>query len=256
LRNLFFLAASLLSFTAQANSERLKLLADQYPDFHERLFRNLRDQPLNTSYDFDANRTVGQMLEQGMGGSCNTHALVAAESLMRSGVPAADLRIVSAVDNRSLDALCFRRKQLSALKNDQSLSGHVFLLLRSGAAWYLVNTTTVPGTPPAEPFAHSLNLEFVEFHDPETLAKKMEAGPVSVPPQVTTSLPKEIFGPLSIFHVERPDQYKPHDFEARRRLIASGNLNSDLCRYDASPARGETVPRVHSPLPNEVQSLK
>ena len=214
--------------------ERLEFLAKTFPASYKTLFRNVTSNELNPSYEFDAQREPEQALEEGLGGHCNTHARVAAYTLMKNGVPAKDLRIVSSISDRSLDALCKGRKDSAATAGRDGLSGHVFLLMRSEKQWYLVNTTTVPGTPPAKPFG-KLGLEFTPFVGPEELEREMKKGPVPLPTAVTQSLPP-VFGPMTIFHAIRPDKYPVHDFAGRRKLVASGSLESEICRYDGSAA--------------------
>ncbi len=226
---LCILCLCLTSFQLQAQNH-IETLLQHYPQAHQTLFRNLKAKQPIPSYDFDANREPEHALKEGMGGQCNTHARVAALALMKNGVRAEDLRIVSAVNNSALDKLCENRKGLSANHTKDGLSGHVFLLLKSNNQWQLINTTTVPGTPPAKPFAPQ-ELEMTSFHSPEKLEAMMQRGPVQIPEAVTQSLPKNIFGKMTIFHSVRPDQYPSHDFSKRKNLIASGSLNSDICRY-------------------------
>ncbi len=216
-----------------AATNHLSLLSELFPAAHQQLFRNLRDQKMNPSYEFDVGRTPEEALKEGMGGACNTHARTAALTLMKNGVPAEDLRIVSAVNNSSLDALCLGKKAKAAQATRDGLAGHVFLLIKSGAGWYLVNTTTVPKTPPAQKFG-PLGLEYAVFISPQALDAQMKAGPVRIPNTATGSLPPSIFGTMTIFSSVRPDRYPLHDFSGRRRLVASGNLASDVCRYNGS----------------------
>jgi hypothetical protein len=223
----------LTSATQAADLTNIELLAKVFPVTHTKLFRNLKDQKMDNSYEFDVNRTPERALEEGTGGQCNMHARVAALSIMRSGISASNLRIVSAVNNSSLAKLCSGRKGKAANIVNDGLSGHVFLLLKSGKAWYLVNTTTVPGTPPAKPFGQ-FGLEYIPFMSAHELEEKMRAGPVALPDEVKATLPPTIFGNMTIFHSVRPDQYPLHILKKRPNLISSGSLSSDICRYDGA----------------------
>ncbi len=231
--NFLTLAAVSFSSSLWASGNSLVLLSEVFPPAHQQLFRNLRDQRMNPSYEFDVGRTPEEALKEGMGGACNTHARTAALTLMKNGVPAEDLRIVSAVNNSSLDALCLGNKGKAAHATRDGLAGHVFLLLRSAENWYLVNTTTVSKTPPAQKFG-PMGLEYVAFMSPTNLDAQIKAGPVRIPNAVTRSLPPSVFGTMTIFSSVRPDRYPLHDFSGRRRLVASGTLSSDVCRYSGS----------------------
>ena len=231
-----FLAA--LAFLVSTNCwsadlATLQLLSKKFPPLQASLFRNLKDQPMDKSYEFDANRSPEEALKDGLGGQCNMHARVAALALMRNGVPAQNIRIVSAVNNSSLDRLCSGRKGKAAANSSDSLTGHVFLLIKSGSAWYLVNTTTVPGTPPAQSYGR-LGLEYTQFMSPNELDARMAEGPTALPNEAKKSLPPEIFGDMTIFSSVRPDKYPLNDFAGRRKLVASGSLTNDKCRYDGS----------------------
>ena len=99
-----------------ANAGTLELLAKVFPPMREQLFRNLKGQRMEVSYAFDVARTPEQALREGKGGQCNMHARVAALSLMKAGIPAGDLRIVSAVNDSSLNKLCSNKKSKPAAK--------------------------------------------------------------------------------------------------------------------------------------------
>ncbi|MBP7843833.1 MAG: hypothetical protein KA116_03390 [Proteobacteria bacterium] len=214
----------------------LELLSREYPKDQKSLFRNLKaGQALNTSYDFDANREPQIALQEGLGGQCNTHARVAALTLMKNGISPEDIRIVSAINNLSLDKLCLGLKGKSAnptAPND-GLGGHVFLLVKSEGKWFLVNTTTIPGTAASSKLG-PLGLEYIPYLSPDELGKYMNEGPVLIPSTVTQSMPKEFSGPMTIFSSIQPDKYPLNDFKSRRNFVASGNINSDICKYDGA----------------------
>lgn len=218
---------------ARADSNHLELLSKILGPAKVQLFRNLHGQKMKPTYEFDVGRTPEKALEEGVGGACNTQARVAALELMKNGAPAEDLRIVSAVNDSSLDQLCLGKKNAMSSETDDGLAGHVFLLLKSNSNWYLVNTTTVPNAPPDKRFG-KLGLEYIQFLSPGALDDKMKAGPVSIPNEVIGTLPSDIFGPMTIFSSVRPDQYPLHDFSGRRRLVASGTLSSAVCRYNGA----------------------
>jgi hypothetical protein len=229
---LFFISLSAIAYEINP----IELLSKEYPKDQKSLFRNLKPgQALNTSYDFDANRDPQSALQEGLGGQCNTHARVAALTLLKNGIPPQDIRVVSAINNLSLDKLCLGKKGKSAnptAPND-GLGGHVFLLVKSEGKWFLVNTTTIPGTASSSKFG-ALGLEMTPYLSPEELEKYMEQGPVLIPSTVTQSMPKEFSGPMTIFSSIQPDKYPLNGFKSRRNFVASGNINSDICKYDGA----------------------
>jgi hypothetical protein len=98
------------------------------------------------SYQLDSLRSPSDMLEQRVGGSCGSMALVTAQALVDAGLSPAKLRIVSAVTTSELRALCEGRKNQP--RNDSyrgGAQGHVFLMLQGeDGTWRLVNTTYGP----------------------------------------------------------------------------------------------------------------
>jgi len=234
----FFILCATLSCQSFASTERQELLARLMPQAHQRLFRNLRGRPMNPTYEFDVLRSPEQALEEGLGGHCNTHARVAAYTLMQHGVPAEDLRIVSAVNDSSYDSLCYGLAGRSARWSNDGMSGHVLLLMRDGAQWFLINTTTIPGTPPGNSYGDERGLEVVPFVDAAHLESAVSTTAIAIPGDALRSLPP-FFSSMTIFQVLRPDAFVTHDFEQRRNLIASGQMDSDVCRYDASASSVE-----------------
>jgi hypothetical protein len=212
---------------------------------YQKLFRNTAGQASNPTYDFDATRSPAEALSAGLGGQCNTIAKAIAYELIQSGIPDGDIRIVSAVNNSSLDRLCRgqRGKAARAAAND-GLSGHVFVLIKSEGTWFLVNSTTIPGSPPAQPFG-PLGLELTPFMDPMELDAAMKKGPVQIPKSITETLLPTHFGAMTIFHSSKLSEHPLHNFEARRNLIASGQVDSTPCRYDGAPDTSVTPSRSH-----------
>lgn len=93
--------------------------------------------------ELDSSRTVPQMCEQKVGGSCGTMARVFAELLIRSGIPADNVRIVSAASDPDLRRLCEGRsgQGFNSRYMGPPPNGHVFVLVKDGEQWRLINTT-------------------------------------------------------------------------------------------------------------------
>lgn len=109
-------------------------------------------------YEWDSLRDAEAMLGDRNGGSCGTHGLALAAMLRASGVAADDLRVLGAVEATDYSQICpgaagEKRQRSWQLDDDKGqkykttehpASGHVFLLVRLGKQWQLVNTTHDP----------------------------------------------------------------------------------------------------------------
>ena len=135
----------------------------------------------DASYGLDT-RTAEAVLEQmplKKGGSCGSYAVSVASLLMYAGVPEDDLRIVMAGENSAIKTICpFADQPMRTDAHGQpianGLSGHVFVLYRSGSVWKLANTTNAE--------CKTLRPDVLEFFNPVQMVAQMRAGPLSVPP--------------------------------------------------------------------------
>lgn len=119
------------------------------------------DRPSRHPYEWDSIRSPEKMLTDLDGGSCGSFALSAAALLKQAGVPDEDMRIVSAVNLDDYSKICPGKAGEPRVKNpDTGASGHVFLLVKMGDAWELVNTSQNPfweSRDPQGPAARELN---------------------------------------------------------------------------------------------------
>jgi hypothetical protein len=236
-------------------------------------------------YDLDSARTPAEMMSQRIGGDCGTHARVFAELIQHLGIPASDLRIVSAVCTQEYDRFCAGGRGSKADPTYRGgASGHVFVLLKVGGAWKLVNTTLSPLRYALGPHAKGVNelaterskinsqktsdlyqahvaqlirkmdfsdLEAAGFIDPDAIQSKLGKGEGVRVPEFK-SLPEVIGEPqhpvqfrnMTIFDVSLPQEYPLHKFKDRVNFIASGKLGSDVCRFPVDQRRPNVAPNA------------
>lgn len=173
-------------------------------------------------YNFDALRDPATSLSQGLGGACNTHARALAHRALGAGVAAQDVRIVSTVLAQDLARLCPKKGGHYARTNS-GLSGHVFLLLADGEGhWRLLDSSFQPK------FAQGASAPFLS--PTELDAALAQGSKIAVPKEALAGMP-EFLRDLVVFHSTLPGDYKEHSFVQRPAFIASGDINSGLCRF-------------------------
>ncbi len=228
-------------------------------------------------YALGTMRTPAEMLTQRIGGQCEAAARTLASLLIASGVSSSDIRIVEGVTKQDYEALCPSRGQKIEAKN-LGLSGHAFVLIKIGGGWKLINPTYAPignyeshegpnrealagfRRPPIgdgktwnlrmlaliEKLSPS-DLDMVDFKIPSDIEKELKGHRLPSLPQFS-GLPELKPGPpgkepinfrdMGIFLITAPDKFPSHSFTQRANLIASGTLESSLCRFD--PPSGQT----------------
>lgn len=190
-------------------------------------------QQTESDYNLDAGRTADEILFQKKGGWCRSSAIAAAAILEASGVKKKDIYLVEAVVNDELKKVCPQSGK-AVLKNDESLSGHVFILIKDKERWILVNATD-----------SSKNPDIISFQSPTELAQQMKDHPVQIPQeayQTMMKIPnvhKTFKSGLTVFGVSPMDQVPKHTFQQRYNLVASGNLHNSVCRYGQNEVNHE-----------------
>lgn len=103
------------------------------------------NRPGQSPYEWDSIRSPEKMLTDLDGGTCGTFALSAAALLKQAGVPDEDIRIVSAVNLEDFSKICPGKAGEARVQNPETgASGHVFVLVKMGASWELINTSQNP----------------------------------------------------------------------------------------------------------------
>ncbi len=87
------------------------------------------------------------------------------------------------------------------------------------------------------------DLDMVDFKSPSDIENELKGNRLPSLPQFS-GLPELKPGPpgkepinfrnMGIFLITAPDKFPSHSFAQRANLIASGNLESSLCRFDPS----------------------
>jgi hypothetical protein len=203
-----------------------------------------RGQPGSSpGYELDSTRTADQILKEKQGGGCGSASLALAAMLIASGVPEEKVRIVGAVVNEELIRVCptdgrVVRKEQTPL----GLSGHVFVLVDVGNGdWRLVNSTD-----------SSKNPDIIKYISPDDLSKKMERGPVQIPPRAYKNMsaipgPDKTFASgMTVFASWKILEYPQHRFSDRFNLVASGNIKNEACRYGAKEISAERARVIKS----------
>lgn len=225
-------------------------------------------------YDLDSDRTPEEMLAQRIGGSCGTRARVFARLLEQLGVNPNNLRIVSAVCTDEYDRFCPGRNSKLDHSYRGGASGHVFVLMKLKGKWKLINTTYPPFSEKKGPNAQKIrtvlkmrdsvkskeqfdqyrnkavetirnlsveDLEIADFPSPKNIEHDLRVGKTVKIPEFD-SLPETLpggggpihFRKMIVYDVSKPDSYLLHKWKDRLNMIASGNKESDICRFNTS----------------------
>jgi hypothetical protein len=212
-------------------------------------------------YELDSMRSPEQMVSERIGGYCGTAALSFAALLASSGIPKSDIRIVTAVNSDELPKICPGKAGDPKNPNYHGgASGHVFVMLRMNPndekSWSVINTTSDPLSSPMNAGAHraelkaflegiahgypqdmgllkkmdSSDIEMTQWTDfplsPEKLETEMKFKPINIPDQISNGMSK-----MTIISVNTLDNYPRHTFSQRLNWIASGSIESGICRY-------------------------
>jgi|GEM_PF-1578524 len=174
-------------------------------------------------YNLDALRGPVTALAEGIGGACNTHARALAQRLRGFGYGDESVRVLSAVRSGELAALCPRRGRPLSGGPQEGLSGHVFLLLENGAeGWRLLDSSFQPSLPQGAS---------APFLSPTEIDAALAAGQdLRLPAEAVSGMP-EFLRDLRVFHLVAPSNYPAHTYLQRPSLIASGQVDSPVCRF-------------------------
>ena len=180
--------------------------------------------PFDEKYHIDSLRTAEEILAQKIGGYCNSYALAFAAMLHRAGVPADDIRVVAAVNDRDLALICPEAGAPRSEHPRSGASGHVFVAVKHPSGiWRLINTV-----------GRAKMHDQAVWPEPAVVEAWMRQAPLAVPSAATRS---GSYQPMTIFAVWREGEQPLHTFEQRFNLIASGTIHGKVCRY-GPPAVG------------------
>lgn len=272
--------AAQLSGAAAAKTTPEKLLATLKLINVENYNHRNRGDPspkITHPYEWDSKRTSEEMLADGNGGSCGTHALSVAAVLRASGVPASDVRLIGAVDINDYADICpgkagaARAKQWTFGGEKTTVhpaSGHVFVMVKWDGNWHLVNSTHNPidpgppelglkgkAGPPSRLVLEDFEMTKLSSGTADSFLKTDRAQLVPQNPFPSYFRNKLEDGsplaPLLPFASWAFEDYPIHGIADRANLVASGRTDSPTCRWSAEevlalPQQGGGLQR-HAP---------
>lgn len=180
--------------------------------------------PFDVPYHLDSMRSPEQILEQKVGGSCGSSAIVFAAILEASGVNSKNIQVVASVVNKDLSIICPVPGKSRRQKTQNGASGHVFVALNfPNGKWKIIN-----------PIDGSRFYERADWYTPEEVQRRIKFEAVAIPQSVFKKLPAARYGSgLTVFQSWSLGEVPIHTFEQRYDLIASGNLKQSpaICRF-------------------------
>lgn len=206
-------------------------------------------------YEWDSIRTAEQMLHDRNGGSCGTHALSIQALARAAGIPTENILIVGAVQSPDYRDICPKgrapRRTIFTMPDGERsdihpANGHVFVLVNLSGKWQLFNSTHNPDTHgtarrnPAAACNFKLSqFEKVDFYDPATIRSSFTSQkPIKVPLDSFPSLKEWLLDDsptlpdFYIFALWKLEDYPVHTIKDRLNLVASGEINNSVCRWN------------------------